>query len=259
MFIVPLWVGIGAAVLRPSASINLALRVAELSLFIVTVFGFFLLRYPLMLAVKSRARPARAQALRWAVIYGAMTGAGGALLLVLSRQLLLVPIGLLGLLSLGFYLGHASRREEMSTLGEWTGIAGLALGAPGAYLILTGTLDATALLLYLFNLLYFGGTVAYVKFKVRVQPRVIIPSGWGPRLWAGRVTIAYHAVVILLVALLALIGWAPALAPIAFVPAFCKSVGGVVTRPARLSLRRLGLVELVFTVAFAFVVLLAYR
>jgi hypothetical protein len=250
MFIAPLFVGAGAA-----GVLN-----AAVWLFALTAFGFFLLRYPLMLALKSRAPVARADALRWSSVYGAITLVSGATLLIATRLWLLVPLSALGFLSLALYLWLASRREEMTALGEWIGIAGLALGAPGAYLAAAGALDATAIALYLWNVLYFGGTVFYIKFKVREQPRAVAPTAnLAARLWAGRLTLAYHVAAVVLVALLARFGWAPALAPAAFVLPMCKVIGGVVTRPARLNLPRLGLIEIGFTVAFVCIVLLAYR
>ncbi|MBI4787098.1 MAG: YwiC-like family protein [Chloroflexi bacterium] len=250
MFAVPVLVGIGAA---GAWSVSVIL-------FALTAFGFFLLRYPLMLAVKSRAREARLDALRWSAIYGSATVVLGAALILVSQQWLLVPIGALGFVSLVVYLWHVAHRAEMTAVGEWLGIAGLALGAPGAYLVGTGTLDGTALALYLLDVLYFGGTVFYIKFKVREQPRLAKSDArWLARLWAGRVTLAYHAMVIALVALFAMLGMLPALAVIAFVPMVCKAIGGVMTQPARLNIRRLGFIELGLTVVFAVVVLAAYR
>jgi hypothetical protein len=250
MLIVPVWIAIGVA----------GIVTGQVLLFALTTFGFFVLRYPLMLLVKSRAPQARAQALRWTAIYGALTLLAGLVLMLVSRLWLLIPLAALGFVSLVVYLWQAANRAEMSTLGEWTGIAGLALGAPGAYLVATGSLDATAVILYLLNLLYFGGTVFYIKFKVREQPRIARSlTAWRARLWAGRVTLFYHAMVILVVASLAALGWLPWLAPFAFVPMICKAVRGVLTLPVRLNIRRLGFIELGLTIGFGLGLLFAYR
>lgn len=251
MFAAPVLVGLGAA-----GRIDV-----PVILFALTALGFFLLRYPLMLAIKSRAPQARRNALRWSAIYGLFTGLVGILLMLVTQLWLLVPIAALGMLSLAFYLWQAAHRAEMSTLGEWTGIAGLALGAPGAYLVATGTLNGLAWALYAFNVLFFGGTVFYVKFKVREQPRLVPPSaGWATRLWAGRLTLAYHALVTLAVAALALTGLVPALVVLGFVPMLCKAVGGVIALPpSRINFRRLGFIELGVTGLFTFAILLAYH
>jgi hypothetical protein len=250
MSLVPLLVGIGAS----------GVWNANLLLLTLTVFGFFLLRYPLMLAIKTRAPAARRNALRWSAIYVALTACSGAWLLMASQEWLLIPLGALGLATLVVYLALAARRAEMSLAGEWLGIAGLALGAPAGYLVATRTLDETALALYLLNVLYFGGTVFYIRFKIREQPRTTTTTAsFGARLWAGRATLGYHAMVLLMVALLAAIGMLPALAAAAFVLPMCKVVTGVFTQPTRLNIPRLGLIELVITVTFAFAVLAAYH
>ncbi len=250
MFVAPLLVGIGAG-----GRLN-----AELALFIATAFGFFLLRYPLMLAIKSRSETARLAASKWSAGYGALTVVAGAVLMLLSQLWLLIPIALLGFISLAVYLWYASRRAEMTTIGEWVGIAGLALGAPGAYLVATRQLDATAAALYLLNVLYFGGTVFYVKFRVREQPRLAKSAlDWRSLLWAGRITLVYHFLAIGGVVLFAVFGFVPALAPLAFVLPMCKTVGGVLKPAARLNMRRLGLIEVGLTTFFALVVLFAYR
>jgi hypothetical protein len=249
MFAAPLLVGIGVA-----EKLNIAVW-----LFVLVALGFFLVRYPLMLTVKSRSPQARGDALRWSLLYSALTSVCGIALLAITQQWLLIPFGLLGFASLAEYLWLASRREEMSTLGEWIGIAGLALGAPGAYLVAVGSLDATALVLYVLNVLYFGGTVFYIKFKVREQPRAVsLSADLKSRLWAGRTTLAFHGLVFLFIGVIALQGWVPAIILFAFALPLCKVVNGVITRPVRINIPRLGITELALTVVFALVVLAGY-
>ncbi len=249
MFIAPLIVGIGAA----------GVMNVQVVLFGLAAFGFFLLRYPLMLALKSRAPEARRSAWMWSLSYGVVTLLTGALLLAMSQQLLLVPLAALGMALLAIYLWHAARRAEMTTVGEWTGIAGLALAAPGVYLVARGALDFDAVALYLLNVLFFGGTVFYIKFRVREQPRLAqSAASWRARLWAGRVTIIYHVLAVGLIAAFALLRFIPALVLLAFVLPLCKAIGGSLTRPARPNLPRLGFIELGVTTVFAVVILLAY-
>ena len=248
MFIAPLVTGFGVA-----GFFNL-----NALLLTLTVFGFFLLRFPLMLAIKSRAPDARASALRWSAIYAALTAAFGVLLLLSARLWALVPLGALGGVTLVVYLTLAARRAEMSLAGEWLGIAGLALSAPAAYLVGTHMLDTNALALYLLNGFYFGGTVVYIKFKVRQQPRAVTKN-WVEKLWLGRVSIAYHAMVFTLVTVSATAHWVPVLVMLAFILPMCKVIGGVLTQPARLNIRQLGFIELGFTLAFLLIVVIGYR
>lgn len=259
MFIVPLFLGIAVAALQNTGVPSKAAVPPEVMLFALTAFGFFLWRYPLMIAVKSRAPAVRTQAAFWGLVYGGATLLLGSALLLVSRQWLLIPIAGIGLLTLVVYLWLAARRAEMSTPGEWIGIAGLALGAPGAYLVGTGRFDPTALGLYFVNLIYFGGTVFYVRFKVREQPRTTKAAlSWQQRLWMGKYTILYYVSGIALVLFLAWAGLVPLLAPLAFLPALAKVIGGVLEVPGRLDMRRLGLVEIGSTIAFGLLVLVGF-
>ncbi len=250
MLTAPLVTGIGAA-----GTLD-----ADTCLFSLTAFGFFLLRFPLMLAMKNRAPDARAFALRWSAIYAALTVISGAMLLLSTRLWILVGLGALGFATLVVYLWLAARRAEMTVWGEWIGIAGLALGAPGAYVVAKGALDATAIALYVLNVLYFGGTVLYIKFKVREQPRIVLqPPSLQARLLSGRVSILYHAIVAALVLIFAAMNWLPGLVPIAFILPMCKVIGGVLNKPERLNIRQLGFIELGFTIAFVFIIFGAFR
>ncbi len=250
MFVAPLLVGIGTA-----RAINIPIL-----LFSMTAFGFFLLRYPLMLAIKARSPVLKAEAVRWSALYAAIAGLAGIILFTLDPSLALIAMGAIGAASLAIYLWLASKRSEMSLAGEWIGVAGLVLGAPGAYFIATGKLNEVALALYVLNVLYFGGTIFYVKFRVREQPRLVRPEdSLMQRLWVGRATISYHVLTAALVAGMVAVGVAPALVVLAFIPMFCKAIGGVAAIPQRrLNMRRLGFVELGLTVYFALFLLAAF-
>jgi hypothetical protein len=255
MFIAPLVVGIGAAEMLNGA----------VALFALVALGFFLLRFPLALAIKAHTREARVSALRWSALYATLTAILGAVLLFVTQLWLLIPLGAIGFATLVVYLWLVARRAEMSVWGEWIGIAGLALGAPGAYLVATGAAGlsvaeagATAIALYALNAFYFAGTVLYIKFKVREQPR-LAPRNWVECVWAGRASIIYHTIVFALVAYFAATGALPALAAMAFVLPMCKVIGGVLTTPARLNIRRLGFIEVGLTVVFVAAILWAYR
>jgi hypothetical protein len=249
MFAASLWIGLGVGGVFNQA----------IGFFVLSALGFFLWRYPMGLVIKSRTAPGAA--IRWSMIYGCATAISAAVLLVSTQLWELVPLGLIGLVLLGFYLWQVSRRAEMSVAGEWIGMAGLALATPAGYLVATRALDATALALYGLNLLYFGSTIFYIKFKVREQPRLTKASvfSWTLLQTAGRASLFYQAIALILVTALALGGWVPWLVILAFVCSTGKVLWGVFTRPARLSVRRLGLIEVAFTVVYALLVWWAYR
>ncbi len=175
--------------------------------------------------------------------------------------LFLLLFHLLLRLLLLFHLWLVSRRQEMSVTGELSGIFGLVLGAPMAYYAASGRLDATAGALWLLNALYFGGTVFYIKLKVRQQPRQPAPNRLGQRLVKAKACLAYQTATLTIVILLVTFQKAPLLIPLAFVPATIKILWGAWQWQDKksLSLMRLGVTEIIHAVAFTGLVVMAFR
>jgi hypothetical protein len=224
--------------------------------------GVFLLRYPLATIIKTRKRlPSdRAVLIRWSIGYGLIAALGGLWLILIERLILLIPIGLIGATLVAFHLWLVYRKQEMSAYGELIGIAGLALGAPLTYYAASGQLNGTALMLWLVNALYFGGTVFYIKLKVRQQPRLPEPDRLSERLLKGRACLAYQGVVLTVIIALVAVDHMPALLPLAFVPMTLKVIYGAARWQAKhsLSLPRLGVIEVIHSILFAVLVIAAF-
>lgn len=234
----------------------------QLLLLVVAALGFYLMRYPLATLVKTRKRPspARASLWKWAIVYAATAGIAGTILIVAYRLWWLAPMALLGVLLVAYHLWLVSQRREMTLPGELSGIVGLALGAPMAYYVGRGTLDETALALWLVNALYFGGTVFYIKLKVRQQPKQSPPPPIPARFRAASACLTYHTAALAITIALAMLAIAPLWIPLAFLPVLAKALYGTWQWQDRrsLSLVRLGIIEMVFSVAFAAMVIAAF-
>jgi len=249
MLLVPLFVGLGVASWLEAPGL----------LFAGAALALFLARYPITQMIKRPRLRGKPAWWGWMVVYWLLAGGFTLPLLVHYNRWGLVLIGgLAGLLMVGYLVGVA-RRVEMTVAWEWLGIAGLTLTAPGAYYAATGLLDATALLLWFINLLYFGGTVFYIRLKVREQPRRPAPASIRTRLLAGRATLLYHLFALGIVMWLSVFGWLPALAPLAFAPCLAKALRGVVAWGGRPNMVRLGVAEIVHSLAFGVLLLLAYQ
>ena len=88
-------------------------------------------------------------------------------------------------------------------------VAGLTLSGPSAYYVLTGTLDKTALLLYVLNFLFFGGSVFYVHMKIQFSAAKKTRLTWKEQLIFGRLNLFYFVAVVVMVVILAEVGLAP--------------------------------------------------
>ena len=229
---------------------------------ILATLGLFLVRFPIDTLIKTRRRHAadRAGLIRWAVIYGSIAMLCGLRLIVVDRLYALIGLSLIGAVLLLYHWWLVDRRKEMSVRGELAGIFGLALGAPLAYYVATGMLNGTALGLWIVNALYFGGTVFYIKLKVRQQPKEPAPDRVSERLVKAKACLSYQSVVLTLVILLVALHRLPALAVLAFVPMTLKVVYGATRWQDRksLSLPRLGMIEMVHSALFAVLIIAVF-
>lgn len=251
MFLVPFVVGLVVAQVWQWRSI----------LLILAALGFFLLRFPLDMLVKTRNRPNadHMELIRWAAIYGAFALICGGWLIFAYRLYGLVVFGAIGAALLLYHFWLVDRRKEMSAVGELTGIFGLALGAPMAYYTASGQFNGTAAALWLVNALYFGGTVFYIKLKVRQQPRLPAPDHVSERLISAKACLTYQSVVLTIIIVLVALQRLPALIFLAFVPMTLKVLYGALRWQERktLSLPRLGAIEVVHSILFAALVIIA--
>ena len=260
MLAVPLMVGF--AVAAQNAAQNAAQWQWRSLLLIAAALGLFLVRFPIDTLIKTRKRPTadRARLIRWSIIYGSIAMACGGWLIVVDQLYALVEIGLIGAALLVYHWWLVERRQEMSALGELAGIFGLALGAPLAYYASTGMLAGTALALWIVNALYFGGTVFYIKLKVRQQPKEPAPDRVGERLIKAKACLTYQSIVLTI--LIVLVAWrdVPALVLLAFVPMTLKVLIGATRWQDRksLSLPRLGIIEMIHSVIFAVLIVAAF-
>ena len=252
MFAVPLIVGFAVAAQWHWRSIAL----------IAAALGLFLVRFPIDTLIKTRKRPnaERAWLIRWAMVYGSMAAICGGWLIVIDRLYWLIPLSGLGMALLIYHWWLVERRKEMSARGELAGIFGLALGAPLAYYVSSSVLNGTALGLWIVNALYFGGTVFYIKLKVRQQPKEPAPDRVSERLVKAKACLTYQSVVLTLIILLVALQRLPALALLAFVPMTLKVLYGATRWQERksLSLPRLGVIEMVHSAVFAVLIIAAF-
>ncbi len=252
MLAVPLMIGLAVAAQWQWRSV----------LLIVAALGLFLLRFPVDTLIKTRKRPQadRRWLIQWTVIYGSIAAIGGGWLVLLDRLYALIGFGLIGGTLLVYHWWLVDRREEMSASGELAGICGLAMGAPLAYYAATGLIDGTALMLWIVNALYFGGTVFYIKLKVRQQPRLPAPDRVSERLVKARACLTYQSVVLTIVIVLAALHDMPALIVLAFVPMTLKVLIGATRWQDKqsLSLPRLGVIEMAHAALFAVLIIAAF-
>ena len=231
-------------------------------LLIFAALSLFLLRFPVDTLIKTRKRAAAEQAWlqRWVIVYGSIAALCGGWLVLADRLYGLIGFGVIGAALLVYHWWLVDRRKEMSAAGELAGIVGLALGAPLAYYTATGKIDETALALWIVNTLYFGGTVFYIKLKVRQQPRLPAPDRVSERLVKAKACLTYQSVVLTTIIALVALHDVPALVLLAFVPMTLKMLYGATRWQDKrsLSLPKLGVIELAHAALFTALIIVAF-
>jgi len=187
-----------------------------------------------------------AAALRALLIYFGLASVAALPLLVVYHLNLIAAFGLMAAILLGVNTAQATNREDRSILGEVLAICGLTLGAPAVYYAATSRLDTVAALLWTMCALFFTSSVFYVKFRVGSLNR----RREDVRRRSWRNCAGYHAMlVVTLVGLWAAFGL-KLFALVAFVPVLARSFWYLAKPEASLNLRRIGLLEIIYSVVF---------
>jgi hypothetical protein len=150
-----------------------------------------------------------------------------------------------------FIGSHAlSRARGKTPLSDFVAMAGLTLTGPAALAVADGGCGPDCILFYLYNLLFFGGSVFYVHMKMRRPGGRENFSGAAARLTAGRANLLYQAGTLTGLGGLAVADAAPPAAFLAFVPMALQAVCGTCTLGAPVRFKRLGFLLLGHSILF---------
>lgn len=141
-------------------------------------------------------------------------------------------------------LKKLGRRARM--LSEMVGTVGLTAAAPAAYYVITGSLNRTAGMLWLANILFAGDQIHYVQLRLHTAK----VEGFRARLARGWAFAVGQALMATLLTLACLSRLMPPMASIAFAPLLFRGWFYFVQKPSPLIVRRLGWSELKHATAF---------
>src|SRR5262245_2530542 len=193
----------------------------------------------------SRGLPGAA-ARRTLLVYAGLGGALGVPLVFLYQRVWLVPAVIFSTALLALNSWQAVRREDRTIIGEMIAIVGLTLTAPAAYYVCRGELNGSAWLLWALCILYFAASVFYVKLRVHSLNR----RREGLRKRARRYCALYHLFLIAALVLLGITGSTSVLVLVAFAPVLAKTVLQLAKPSRQISLRQIGVLEIVYSVVF---------
>lgn len=147
--------------------------------------------------------------------------------------------------------------DQRSLLNELTIVASLTLTAPAAYYVVTGFFGTDALLLYLYNFLFFASSVFYVKMKIEFLRNKGEWKNGARRVLA--MTLAYHLSTVMIILAIGVIGIGSAWVLLAFAPMLVQVAAGSISGKTKMNFRRLGAALVVQSVVFLAVIGLFLR
>ncbi len=193
-----------------------------------------------------------AQSKFWAAVY-LCTTVGFVVPLLMKGYIFLLAIGLVGVISFFcnfLFVKHYSKMIATDLIA----VAGLMLGGPSMYYVISGTIDKTALSLYLLNLLFFGCSVFYVHMKILASAARKTEMSWGEKLVLGKKNLIYYAVVLFIVGFLVAADRISVVVLAAFVPMVVQGVYGTLHLSAKVHFKRLGFLLLGQSILFGILV-----
>jgi hypothetical protein len=195
------------------------------------------------------------EARRFMIAYLLVAALFGVPLLVVYKLYWLAPIAVATLILVVVNAQQAVRREDRSMAGEMMAIAGLTLTAPAAFYVSLGAFDRTALWLWALCALYFASSVFYVKLRVHtINPRKAEArrqSWWRCAL--------YHSFLFASLLSLAITGSLNLFALAAFSPVLIRAFWHLASPVRQINLRRVGWLEIIYSVVFLIFTTLTFR
>lgn len=228
----------------------------RLLLLALSVTFVFIARESLLIWWRARSRGQQNdEALRFTLSYLALAGVFGAPLLLVYHLYWFIAMGLAALVLLAINARQAVRREDRTIGGEMLAIAGLTLTAPAAFYAARGAFDVDALWLWVLCAVYFGSSVFYVKLRVST----ISPRMDEARRQSWKRCAFYHAFLLASLLVLALTGSLNLFAIAAFAPVLTRSFWYLARPVRRINLRRVGWLEMVYSLVFLIFTTLNFR
>ena len=235
-------------------------RIAPLLLFAVAALALFCLRTPAEVWLETSPLRAQTTAEKRTVllsigVYASLAAIALFDLIWRERAILLLVLGaaVAALFVAQGILKKLSRRNRM--LAQLVGALGLTSTAAGAYYVVTGNLDATALLVWGLNWLFAANQIHFVQLRIRAARAATLAE----KLNEGRSFLAGEAMTVLILLLAWRLGGLPGAAAWAFGPVLARGLVWFFRRPTPLGIHRLGFSELAHALTFGALLSLGFH
>ncbi len=198
----------------------------------------------------------RRQALVWFLVYGTIAAVVLVSLVVIFRMTFLLSFGVGAVFFLVLRAFLVRERDDRTLVGELVGTAGLTMVGPAAHAVAVGKVLPISAVLWLLLFLFFASGVFYVRMRIHGM----IAQRKGEESNPARVPcLVYHALLVVMVPVLAVARVTPWPVLVAFAPAIWRAAAGLPRQESTINLRRLGWSEVAVASAFVLLLIAAFR
>jgi len=229
-------------------------------LFAVVALGLFCLRTPVEAGLEiSPLRPqndGERKLIHYSIyIYASVPALALAALIQWAHAYGLLLLGAAAAIAFLFQsvlkkLGQATRMSA-----QLTGAIALSSTSAGAYYLATGHFGPTAVIIWTANWLFAANQIHFVQLRIH-SARAMTPA---EKFFPGRSFLLHQAGCLLLLGLIWRAGWLPGFILLAFGPLFIRGLAWFLESPRQLQVRRLGISELLYAIAFGIFFIAAYH
>jgi hypothetical protein len=184
-----------------------------------------------------------------------LAGVTGIPLVLIYRLVWLVPMAVFAFLLVAINAEQAVRRRDRTIGAEVLAVVGLTLSGPVAYYASVGRVDGRAFWLWGSSAAFFASSLFYVRLRVH-NTRV---SGGRARTGIKLRCALYHALLLSGLLGIWLINGQSVLVVFAFAPIVVRAAWELARPGRKLNLKRTGILELVYSVAFTALISLSLR
>jgi len=252
MLLIPLMTGAAVGFATGHAALPLIL-------FTIAALSIFGLRTPVEAWVGASALRPATPSERRVVLYSIFCYATVAALtvgwlLIKEQALGLIFIGAAAAIILGLQASIKALGRPARMAAQIVGAVGLTSTAPGAYYVVTGSLDLQAMLLWVLNWLFAANQINFVQVRIRGARA----ASFREKFAQGRWFLASEGVTAVLLATAWFAGLLPGLAALAFVPVLLRGLYWFLEGEKPLVIHRLGFTELAHALTFGVLLILSF-
>lgn len=235
-------------------------EIGSLALFGVAAVAVFCLRTPVECWLElSPFRPQtvveRQVILYSLMVYACVAGAALDVMLWGSRAQGLLLLGAVVAVTFAAQAVLKKLGPEARMSSQWMGALGLTSTTAGAYYVVRGQIDQTALSLWLLNWLFAANQIHFVQLRIHT-PHAIDRA---EKFSKGRGFLMGQVLTAALLGLTWHFGAVPGMALLAFAPVLSRGLLWFFRHPAPLKIRRLGMSELAHALAFGALFILGFK